>query len=115
MWYSVKMNNLKKLMVVTVLALLLIAPRAEAIIYFGGATGIIIPCVNNVIYAVLGPPRGGPYLWSPEVTQTYSFGPPTRSGQWLLGSAGPSIICLQSIFPFITHAGLLMLMMGSSQ
>lgn len=89
--------------------------RSEAVIHFGGSVGVIMPCVNTVIYVVLGPPNGGPYLWSPSVTKTYSFGPPSHSGQWLLGNAGPSYFCIQSILPLMVHSGLLMLMVGSSQ
>jgi len=91
------------------------APRAEAVVNFGGSIGTIIPCVNTVIYTVLGPPRGGKYLWSPNVTKTYPFGPPSHSGQWLLGNAGPAYFCLESVLPLIVHPGLLMIMMGSSQ
>ncbi len=90
------------------------APRSEAIIHFGGQISTIIGCVNPVIYTQLGPPRGGPYLWSPLTTNTYSFGPPNRTGQWLLGSAGPSYFCIVNVFPLNTRSGLMILMMGSS-
>lgn len=108
---------MKKLSALTLFIILFVtfsAPKAEAV-YFGGSVGIIIGCVNTVIYTILGPPRGGPYLWSPSVTKTYSFGPPSHSGQWLLGEAGPSYFCVQSVSPIIVHPGLLMVMMGSSQ
>jgi len=90
-------------------------PRAEAVVLFGGQITKIIPCVNNVIYARLGPPRDGPYLWSPTVTKTYQFGPPKRTGQWLLGNAGPSYFCLVKVLPVVTYPGLIMIMMGSSK
>ncbi len=81
---------------------------------FGGQASMVIPCYNNAIYALLGPPIGGPYLWTPS-TQTYQFGPPTHSGQWLLGNAGPPYFCLVSILPIITYPGTDIIMMGSSQ
>ncbi len=92
-----------------------IPQRSEAVVYFGGSIGRIIFCINNVTYANLGAPRGGPYLWSPKVTKTYQFGPPRHSGQWLLGAAGPSYFCIESVLPLIVHPGLLILFMGSSQ
>ena len=95
--------------------IILSAPRAEAVVHFGGSITKIIGCVNTVIYARLGAPRGGPYLWSPTVTKTYQFGPPRHTGQWLLGNAGPSYFCIERIVPLTTHPGLLMIMMGSSR
>jgi hypothetical protein len=89
--------------------------QSEAVVYFGGSIGRIIFCINNVVYANLGAPRGGPYLWSPKVTKTYQFGPPRHSGQWLLGAAGPTYFCIESVLPLIVHPGLLILFMGSSQ
>lgn len=89
--------------------------RAEAVVYFGGAIGRLIYCINSVVYVNLGAPRGGPYLWSPKVTKTYQFGAPRHSGQWLLGAAGPTYFCIESVLPLIVHPGLLILFMGSSQ
>jgi hypothetical protein len=109
------MKHLRTSLLILILLLTLHAPRAEAVVHFGGSIGTIIGCVNTVIYTVLGPPNGGPYLWSPSVTKTYSFGPPRRGGQWMLGNAGPSYFCIESIFPIIVHSGLLMIMSGSSQ
>jgi hypothetical protein len=88
---------------------------ASAITHYGGPIGVIHGCFNTVIYTVLGAPRGGPFIWSPTVTRTYAFGPPSHSGQYLLGNAGPSYFCVQSILPIIVQAGLLELMNGSSQ
>jgi len=80
---------------------------------FGGSIGQIIFCYNNAIYTVVGPPRGGPYIWTPS-TRTYQFGPPSHSGQWLLGLAAPPYYCLVSIQPIIVFSGILMTMEGSS-
>ena len=108
---------MNKFIITLILIITLSLPpqTATAETLFGGSIGTIIGCVNTVIYAVIGDPRPGPYLWSPSVTQTYSFGPPSHSGQWLLGTAGPSYFCIESVLPLIVHPGLLMLMMGSSQ
>jgi|JI8StandDraft_1071087.scaffolds.fasta_scaffold318302_2 hypothetical protein len=92
-----------------------IPTQAEAVVYFGGPIGQIIYCINSVTYVNLGAPRGGPYLYSPRVTTTYAFGPPSHSGQYLLGAAGPTYFCLQSVLPLIMLPGLLMLYTGSSQ
>jgi hypothetical protein len=105
------------LLAVFVAATISVAPaqKAEAVVYFGGAIGPLIYCINSVTYVKLGAPRGGPYLWSPKVTKTYEFGPPSHSGQWLLGAAGPTYFCIVSVLPLVVLPGLLMLYMGSSQ
>jgi len=80
---------------------------------FGGPITQIIFCYNNAIYAAVGPPRGGPYIWTPE-TKTYKFGPPSHVGQYLLGLAAPPYYCLVSREPIIVWSGILITMMGSS-
>src|SRR3954466_13564666 len=80
---------------------------------FGGSIGQIVFCYNDAIYAAVGPPRGGPYIWTPS-TQTYQFGPPSHTGQWLLGLAAPPYYCLVSIQPIVVWSGILMTMEGSS-
>ncbi len=95
--------------------LLLLASPAFAFAFpFGGQAGIVIPCYNQAIYANLGPPRGGPYVWTPS-TKTYQFGPPTHAGQWLLGLASAPYYCIVSIQPVIVWPGTYITMMGSSQ
>jgi hypothetical protein len=81
---------------------------------FGGQAGLVVPCYNNAIYASLGPPRGGPYIWTPA-TKTYRFGPPTHAGQWLLGLGGAPYYCIVSILPIIVWSGTGIIMMGSSE
>ena len=81
---------------------------------FGGRTSQVVPCYNNAIFAQVGPPRGGSYVWTPS-TRTYQFGAPTHSGQWLLGLASAPYYCLVSIAPVIVWPGILISMMGSSQ
>jgi len=109
------MRLLTSTLILIILTVSIMPPRAEAIVHFGGAIQEHIGCANTVIYTLLGEPRGGEYLWSPTVTTTYSYGPPNHTGQWLLGNAGPSYFCIVSIFPIIVKPGLLMIMFGSSQ
>ncbi len=94
--------------------LALIFPAVAFAFPFGGQASIVIPCYNNAIYAGLGPPRGGPYIWTPG-TRTYQFGPPTHAGQWLLGLAGIPYYCIVSVVPIIVWSGSMITMMGSSQ
>jgi hypothetical protein len=89
--------------------------RTEAVVYFGGPIRTIVYCINSVTYTYLGAPRGGAYIWGPVVTATYQFGPPRRTGQWLLGAAGPVYACIASTTPLLVFPGLLMLYVGSSQ
>lgn len=80
---------------------------------FGGQVGLAVPCYNLAIYANVGPPRGGPFIWTPA-TKTYAFGAPS-SGRWLLGLAGAPYYCIVSIQPVIVWPGTYITMMGSSQ
>ena len=113
---------MKKFFVSILTMAILLAPfRTMAIIHFGGPIQrigkppAITGCYGDTIFASLGPPRGGYYVWSPVVTKTYSFGPPKHAGQYLLGNAGPSYYCIESVLPLIVWSGYLILMMGSSQ
>lgn len=109
------MKYISPILIVILLTITLYTPKVEAVVHFGGSITKIQACINKVIYARLGPPRGGPYLWSPSVTKTYQFGPPKHTGQWLLGNAGPSYFCLVRTVPVVVWPGLLMIMMGSSK
>ena len=100
--------------VVTAAAMFLITPIIAMAFPFGGQAGTVRPCYNQAIYASLGPPRGGPYIWTPS-TKTYYFGPPTHAGQWLLGLAGVPYYCIISIQPVIVWPGTYITMMGSSR
>lgn len=91
-----------------------VAPTSAYAAPFGGQASQVVPCYNEAIYAQLGPPRGGPYIWTPS-TKTYPFGPPTHSGQWLLGLSGAPYYCIVSIMPVIVWEGTSIMMMGSSQ
>ena len=110
MAYNVFMRN--SFLVTTILVLLY--PAAALAFPFGGQASIVIPCYNQAIYANLGPPRGGPYVWTPS-TKTYLFGPPTHAGQWLLGLASAPYYCIVSIQPVIVWPGTYISMMGRSQ
>ena len=98
----------------TVALILLLTPLAALAFPFGGRIGIVKPCYNSAIYANLGPPRGGPYIWSTG-TKTYQFGPPSHGGQWLLGLASAPYYCIISIQPIIVWPGTYITMMGSSR
>jgi len=87
--------------------------RAEAF-PFGGQASSVIPCYNQAIFARLGPPRGGDFVWTPS-TKTYQFGPPQHSGQWLLGLAGAPYFCIVEITGLKVISGTHIIMMGSSQ
>ncbi|MBI4079998.1 lamin tail domain-containing protein [Candidatus Kaiserbacteria bacterium] len=81
---------------------------------FGGRASIVLQCVyNSTIYANLGPPRGGEFIWTTG-TKTYQFGPPARAGQWLLGLAGAPYYCIYRISPLTIYTGIAITMMGSS-
>lgn len=94
--------------------LALCVPLFAAAAPFGGMANKVVPCYNEAIYANLGPPRGGPYIWTPS-TRTYPFGPPTHAGQWLLGLSGAPYYCIVSIMPVIVWEGTSITMMGSSR
>lgn len=97
-----------------VLLAALMLPSLALAFPFGGSISIILPCYNNAIYAALGPPRGGPFIWTPA-TKTYQFGPPRRTGQWLLGLASAPYYCVFSILPVRVAPGTHIDMMGSSR
>lgn len=73
-----------------------------------------VNCYNQVIWAGIGPPRGGNYIWAPGVTRTYEFGPPSHTGQWLLGLYAPPYFCVARLLPLIVCPGIIMTMEGSS-
>lgn len=81
---------------------------------FGGSASEVHRCYNRTIYVVLGPPRGGIFVWTSS-THSYAFGPPTHAGQWLLGLAGAPYICLYTIVPIDVRAADTIIMHGSSQ
>lgn len=96
------------------LAVILMLPSVTLAFPFGGQINLVRPCYNAAIYANLGPPRGGQFIWTPS-TRTYQFGPPRRVGQWLLGLASAPYYCVVSISPVIVWAGTHIDMMGSSR
>jgi hypothetical protein len=110
--YDIGMNRLR---VATLAVTVLLAfPSLTFAFPFGGAIGQIIFCYNDAIWVNVGPPRGGQFVWTPS-TKTYQFGPPSHSGQWLLGLASPPYYCLVSIVPIIVYTGIAITMMGSSR
>ncbi len=95
-------------------ALLFLTPSVSHAFPFGGQASLVHFCFNQAIYAVLGPPIGGPYIWT-LATKTYQFGPPVHSGQWLLGLSGVPYYCLYSVAPLLVAPGISIMMMGSSR
>ncbi len=93
----------------------LVAPlqRAEAIVW-GGQFTTVLPCFNAVTWTVVGPPRGGIYIWVPGATATYQYGGPSHAGQYGLGLAAPPYFCIASPFPLIVLPGTIMTMVGTS-
>jgi len=92
----------------------MIVPRAALAYPFGGQASLVHVCYNETIYVVLGPPRGGIFVWTPT-TQTYQFGAPSHAGQWLLGLAGTPYECLYNVSPIDVRSADTIIMMGSSQ
>ena|SRR3989344_9272466 len=80
---------------------------------FGGRVGASVPCFNAAIWASVGPPRQGLYIWTPA-TRTYPYGPP-RSGKYVLGLYGIPYFCIVSIAPLFVLPGISMTMLGSSR
>lgn len=102
------------LVILLLLVMLMWAPAVSHAFPFGGQASLVHPCYNQVIYALLGPPIGGPYIWS-KSTKTYLFGPPNHAGQWLLGLASVPYFCIAYIQPLTVWPGTHIDMMGSSQ
>ncbi len=94
-------------------AIALLAPLSTSAAPIGGQAGLVLPCVNIALYAFVGPPNGGAYIWTPA-TQTYRYGPPAP-GRWILGLSGIPFFCVFSIVPIIVYPGISITMMGSSQ
>ena len=92
----------------------LVMPSSPNAKVFGGQASFVKQCSNKTIYAILGPPRGGAYIWTPT-TRTYKFGKPAKAGQWLLGLKSIPFLCLYSSSPIITLPGIGILMLGTSQ
>lgn len=99
---------------ITLLMILCITPSTARAFPFGGTAGVVLPCFNATIYVAVGPPLGGSFIWT-TATKTFPNGPPTHSGQKLLGLAGPPYYCIFSIAPVITWAGIAMTMVGTSK
>ncbi len=93
--------------------IVLATPLSALAFPFGGQISTVVPCYNQAIFARIGPPRGGDYVWTPA-TKLYQFGPPSFVGQWLLGLASAPYYCIVSIEPVIVWPGTAIDMMGSS-
>ncbi len=100
--------------IVAGLMCLMLTPTVSFAFPFGGQASIVRPCYNSAIFARLGAPRGGDFIWTPS-TRTYQFGPPRSVGQWLLGLASVPYHCVVSLSPIDVWPGVAIMMMGSSQ
>lgn len=107
------MQRVSRAAIPAALTLLLLLPSFAFAFPFGGQASTVVPCYNSAIFARLGAPRGGDFIWTPA-TRTYQFGPPSFAGQWLLGLASAPYYCIVSIAPVIVWAGTAIDMMGSS-
>lgn len=110
----VRTRLIAKIFFVLALFSSLISPAIVFAYPFGGQASEVHRCYNQTIYVVLGPPRGGIFVWTSS-TISYEFGPPTHAGQWLLGLAGAPYICLYTIVPIDVRAADTIIMHGSSQ
>lgn len=97
-----------------ILCFVFVYPSLSYAYPFGGQASEVHQCYNRTIYVVLGPPRGGKFVWTSS-THSYAFGPPQHAGQWLLGLAGAPYICLYTIEPIDVRAADTIIMHGSSQ
>ncbi|OGZ08518.1 MAG: hypothetical protein A3C93_04040 [Candidatus Lloydbacteria bacterium RIFCSPHIGHO2_02_FULL_54_17] len=85
---------------------------------FGGLSLSVIWCICSFnLWIMVGPPRGGSFIYQPGATILYLFGQIFRPGVWLLGLASPTPIpCVQyvgiSCAPIAM--GLPMLIVGTS-
>jgi hypothetical protein len=107
------MRSAPRAIAVALVVLGAILPSFALAFPFGGQTSTVVPCYNQAIFARVGAPNGGDYIWTPS-TKTYEFGPPSFSGQWLLGLASAPYYCVVSIEPVIVWSGIAIDMMGSS-
>ena len=106
---------IKRILIVFIVVVTLIAPIANAGIEWGGQVQRVHACWNNVIFTTVGPPIGGNYMWAPGVTRTYGNGAPSHPGQWLMGLYGAPYFCIVTQIPLMTWPGTLMTLMGSSR
>ncbi len=102
-----------RVVAIVMLICLALPPSASAANVFGGKIGMFLPCPFNLsLWATVGAPRGGIYIWTP-FTKTYpkgSIGP----GESVIGLYGIPYFCLFMIAPLIPIPGISMTMVGSS-
>jgi hypothetical protein len=75
-------------MVIVFIGIMFLVPFVSGAIPFGGPIITLAGCSDGVIWVTLGPPTPGNYMYHGQGTFSYSYGPPTHPGQWLLGHFG---------------------------
>lgn len=80
---------------IMILAVLLVASsQAHAqFVPFGGMITQPRPCKNVGIFFEVGPPTPGAFVMSSGNIPPFLYNPPSRAGQWVLGIAGPPVVC----------------------
>lgn len=62
---------------------------------FGGMVELVQPCTCSPgVVVLVGPPRGGPFLYVPGATQVFEYFQIPKVGVWLLGIYSPGATCL---------------------
>jgi len=106
------------ILVIFVIGLLIPLQTNAVDLPFGGQIEqIFYGCVNG-ISVTLSAPTPGVFLYTPA-SLSYSYGPPSHVDQWLLGMAGPIMVCMVPCHvgtcPDAAHSGLTITFHGSSQ
>ena len=70
---------------------------------FGGKILAITPCpFSGGVWVVTGLPRPSALVYTPGISQTFSYGPPASLNQQLLGKALPEAVPCSPIGPYGT-------------
>jgi hypothetical protein len=84
--------------------------KTNAVGPFGGSILEIEGC-NTGLKILLGPPTAGYFMFLPS-TIFFPLGPPSHTGQWLLGMSGPPTPCFDG--PVVIGYGDAIIFHGSS-
>ena len=108
------MNYLRWFFILTAFLLLVslllpISVNALSIPGFGGSFGgrilTVIPCTCSAsLLLIVGPPKGGSFIYRPGVSTLYRNYRLTP-GNWALGNSSGRDVCLTGVPPFCVPAG----------